>query len=202
LGAIVALGVLVIAPTALAYSQGSERSLWRRLGYAALGLYFGLLQLMLPLLLAIYGSALAVLACFVWSVGMGAVGYFVYTRLPRAWTLLAAWLAAGGGALALLMTSAALQPVDGSSFTLACVAGGAFACVWFGFYLAVALAFDAHNNEAGGAARIDFYRHFVRIKLERDRLTGYVIGFDRPSTDAARPRLIDVFQLVPGAPER
>jgi hypothetical protein len=202
LGAIVALGVLVIAPTALAYAQGRTRSLRRRLGYACIGLYFGVLQLMLPLLLAIYGDAGAALLCAAWSIGMGVAGYVVYCRWPRAWTLLAAWLAAGGGALAWIMTTGELQPVDGSSFALVCVAGGAFACVWFGFYLAVALAFDAHNNEAGGAARIDFYRHFVRIKLQRDRVTGYVIGFDRPATAGVRAKLIDVFELVPGAPEK
>jgi hypothetical protein len=202
LGAIIALGVLVVAPTAMAYAQGSGRSLRRRLGYACIGLCFGALQLMLPLLLAIYGDALDALSCAAWSIGIGALGHFLYCRWPRAWILLGAWLAAGGGALAWILISAELQPVDGASFALACAAGGVFACVWFGFYLAVALAFDAHNNEAGGAARIDFYRHFVRIKLERDRLTGYVIGFDRPATAGARAKLIDVFELVPEAQEQ
>jgi hypothetical protein len=52
-------------------------------------------------------------------------------------------------------------------------------CVWFGWYLAVALLFNGHNNEAGGAARLQGYKQFMRIRLRQDDLTAYVIGFDK-----------------------
>ena len=49
--------------------------------------------------------------------------------------------------------------------------------VWFSWYLAVSLAFNGHNNEAGGAARIQGYKHILRIKVEPTKITVYVIGF-------------------------
>jgi hypothetical protein len=45
--------------------------------------------------------------------------------------------------------------------------------------LAVALLFNGHNNEAGGAARLQGYKQFMRIRLRQDDLTAYVIGFDK-----------------------
>jgi hypothetical protein len=62
----------------------------------------------------------------------------------------------------------------------AALIGALLSCVWFGWYLAVSLAFNGHNNEAGGGARTEQFRHLVRIKLTRDSLTGYVIGIDEP----------------------
>jgi hypothetical protein len=97
--------------------------------------------------------------------------------------MLALWLAAGGGVIGIALGLGQLQPIAGSRFIVAFLSGGFFSCVWFGWYLAVALGFNAHNNEAGGAARLDAYRHFIRFKLEPDRITGYVIGFDRPCQD-------------------
>lgn len=69
--------------------------------------------------------------------------------------------------------------------------------VWFSWYLAVSLLFNGHNNEAGGAARIQGYKHILRIKVERDKLTVYVIGFDDAEIelDKLKPRLVDKFEL-------
>ena len=39
--------------------------------------------------------------------------------------------------------------------------------VWLGWYLAVSMKFDGHNNEAGGAARIEGFKHILRIKVRR-----------------------------------
>jgi hypothetical protein len=65
--------------------------------------------------------------------------------------------------------------------------------------LAVALAFDAHNNEAGGAARIEGFKEFIRFRINRDGLTGYVIGVDEPKADGGEgklhPKVIDVFRI-------
>jgi hypothetical protein len=69
--------------------------------------------------------------------------------------------------------------------------------VWFSWYLAVALAFNGHNNEAGGAARIEGFKHILRIRLKGDKLTVYVIGFDDAATELKdlKPRLVDKFDL-------
>lgn len=45
--------------------------------------------------------------------------------------------------------------------------------VWFSWYLAVSLLFNGHNNEAGRAARIQGYKHILRIKVEKDKLTEF-----------------------------
>ena len=97
--------------------------------------------------------------------------------------MLGAFVIAGAGSIILTLMAAELRPVDGRAFGVAFLAGGSFACIWFGFYLAVALGFGAHNNEAGGAARLDYYRHFIRFKLEPERITGFVIGFDKPAPE-------------------
>jgi hypothetical protein len=55
-------------------------------------------------------------------------------------------------------------------------------CVTFGWYLAVSLAFNGHNNEAGGAARIESFKGFIRINITPKALTAYVIGFDKPQS--------------------
>ena len=82
------------------------------------------------------------------------------------------------------------------------VLGAIFSCIWFGWYLAVSLAFHGHNNEAGGGARSEQYRHMIRFKLTEDTLTGYVIGIDEPVTDLSgkekappKFRLVDVFTV-------
>jgi hypothetical protein len=65
------------------------------------------------------------------------------------------------------------------------------------WYFAVSLAFQGHNNEVGGAARIEKFKHIVRIRIRRDDLTAFVIAIDNPSVNAyeSHPKLIDVFTL-------
>lgn len=99
--------------------------------------------------------------------------------------------------------------------------GSLMCCVWFGWYLAVCLTTtNGHNNESGGAARIENFKQFIRFRLTRETLTGYVIAVDdvsvigEPLKDAAgrpvmrdgkavlkdgdylKPRIIDVFHLT------
>jgi hypothetical protein len=80
------------------------------------------------------------------------------------------------------------------------VIGAFMSCVWFGWYLAVALVFNGHNNEVGGAARLEGYKQFMRIRLREDDLTAYVIGFDKAQPDGKdlipNLRLIDQFTLT------
>lgn len=80
---------------------------------------------------------------------------------------------------------------------IAGVIGLIMSCIWLGWYLAVSLSFNAHNNEAGGAGRIEEFKEFIRFRLTENEITGYVIAIDKPEEDGSRlqPRLIDVFSL-------
>ncbi|HKU38406.1 MAG TPA: metallophosphoesterase [Polyangiales bacterium] len=195
-GATLAALTLGVGPVVAGWLQGSGRSLARRVGYAALGAWFGALQLVLPLVLALHGTWLSATASLVCALVCSLIALPLSGSRSR---LLLLWLAAGSGALACAFVLGSLSPVRFTRFAVAFLAGGVFSCVWFGWYLAVSLAFHAHNNEAGGAARLDAFRHFIRFKLERDRLTGYVIGFDWPCRDlsALRVKLIERFELTP-----
>jgi hypothetical protein len=197
--AMAAVFMLGAAPIFAGAMQGVGRGLVPKLGYAALGLWFGALQLAIPLLLALQGSALSTCAALLWPLACAGLALPLQRRVRSAWPLLGLWLLAGLGAVALALWLGHPAPVSGSRFLLAFFSGGIFSCIWFGWYLAVSLGFNAHNNEAGGAARLDAYRHFIRFKLEPDRLTGYVIGFDRPEEEdaALKVRLIERFELTP-----
>jgi hypothetical protein len=87
-------------------------------------------------------------------------------------------------------------------------AGAVMSCLWFGWYLGVCAILNGHNNEIGGAARIEQFKEFIRFRLTPDGLTGYVIAVDDvsmigessgPDTvkdgSDLKPRLIDVFHL-------
>jgi len=95
-------------------------------------------------------------------------------------------------------------PVDWIRLALVSVLGALYSCVWFGWYMALTMSLNGHSNEAGGSARSEQYRHFIRFKLTRDTLTGYVIGIDNPANHMddkgrfkidSRLRLVDVFTL-------
>lgn len=94
-----------------------------------------------------------------------------------------------------LKNSEWLAPAIG--LLIAIVLGYRMSRIWLSWYLAVSLAFNGHNNEAGGAARIEGFKHILRIKLERDKLTVYVIGFENAETEMAnlKPTLVDKFEL-------
>lgn len=55
--------------------------------------------------------------------------------------------------------------------------------IWFSWYLGVSLAFNGHNNEAGGLARIEDFKHILRIRVQKDKLTVFVIGIDESKPD-------------------
>ena len=67
----------------------------------------------------------------------------------------------------------------------AALVGAVMCCYWFGWYLGVCFAFNGHNNEVGGAARIERFKQFVRVHLTPQGLTGYVIAVNDP-TDTGR----------------
>jgi len=136
-------------------------------------------------------------------------------KLNNGWPLAAAWIVLGVLLLATpFVLSAEINPPIlnagplNSADTLLpqfwlCVYAGAIgaimSCVFFGWYLAVALAFNGHNNEAGGAARIEGFKEFIRFRLNSKGLTGYVIAIDEAKTEGGngklQPKIIDVFQI-------
>jgi hypothetical protein len=58
--------------------------------------------------------------------------------------------------------------------------------------------YATNNNESGGAARIEGYKEFVRVRLTKETLTAYVIAIDEPATDGEKlaPRIVDTFTLT------
>ncbi len=125
----------------------------------------------------------------------------------HAWRLLTGWaLFASVLLLVIIVISLDRAPMEvtGWRFVAAAVLGAVFSCVWFGWYLAVSLAFNGHNNEAGGGARLPRYRQFIRFKITEKQLTGYVIGIDAPqdkllsqreNTGRQNVHVVDVFSL-------
>ena len=76
--------------------------------------------------------------------------------------------------------------------------GAILSCVWLGWYFGVCLGFHGHNNEAGGAARIEKFKELIRFRLKKDSLTGYVIAIRDPKRSGKEldPYLIDIFHLT------
>jgi len=178
-------------------------------GFFVLGASHALLQLAVPFLLVRKGHLL--LAPFVAFVIVG-VFQFIGSWLAKSesgWWLAIGWVAFGA---ALLITPFVLDasmfggpPVNnltgGRTFLLcfyAGVIGAVMSCALFGWYLAVALAFNGHNNEAGGAARIEGFKHLIRFRLNQDGLTGYVIAIDKAGTEEKQliPKIVDVFHIA------
>lgn len=209
---VVALAVGGLTYFAVSTGGGLKRGAGK-VAFGLLGLSHGLLQLIVPFLLVRKGHLL-------WaSLAMAAV-VVVFKYLGRwlakkksGWPLAAAWVLLGAALVAVpFVLNTDLKPhlfgggminspTDGwwrlGLCLLAAAAGAILSCVLFGWYLAVALAFNGHNNEAGGAARFEGFKQFVRFRLTRERLTGYVVAFDAPSTDgrSLRPKIVDVFHV-------
>ena len=77
------------------------------------------------------------------------------------------------------------------------VFGAFLSCVWLGWYLGVCLGFNGHNNESGGAARIEKFKQMVRFRLTKNSLTGYVIAVRDPQRcgRCLHPEIVDIFHL-------
>ncbi|MBK8149881.1 MAG: hypothetical protein IPK58_17190 [Acidobacteria bacterium] len=102
----------------------------------------------------------------------------------------------------------ALTPEGIAAFVVAIVLiaiiGYRLSRVWFGWYLAVTLLYNGHNNEAGGMARIEDYKHLVRIKITKTELTAYVIGLEKAVPDMTdegfKLEIVDKFTLTSAPP--
>jgi hypothetical protein len=174
------------------------------LAFALLGTTHALLQLTVPFLIIRKGH-------LIWApVAVAATAFaFKYlgrrlARMESGWPLAFAWAAFGAALLCIpfLIDAAPLNMPEGFRGRLGlCLYAGAIgammSCVLFGWYLAVSLAFNGHNNEAGGAARIEGFKQFIRFRITRNELTGYVIAVDeaRSEGDNLVPKIIDVFRL-------
>lgn len=185
----------------LAVIVGAKLHGWRgKAGFFVLGLWHALLQLAVPFLIVMSGSWVALgLALLVALVFM-----FVGTWLAKkkaAWPLLLFWLAHGCLQLVLPVSFWDVSPQSFSWMLLgiALGLGAVMSCVWLGWYLAVSLAYNGHNNEAGGAARIEDFKQFIRFRITKEELTGYVIAVDKPQINGAslRPKIVDIFRIAP-----
>src|SRR5262249_18279688 len=162
-----------------------------------IGIWHGLLQLLVPFVLIRHGSWLTwVIAAVLVLVPFGPLGIYLLKRnsrlgLPAVWVvygtllLVLPWLTsqpspiAPAGAPAIFFDSMVWRGFYGMLPSLiAGVAGAVICCLWFGWYLAVCFVFNGHNNEIGGAARIERFKQFIRFRLTENTLTGYVIAVD------------------------
>ncbi|HEY0405800.1 MAG TPA: hypothetical protein VGC89_08725 [Pyrinomonadaceae bacterium] len=194
-----------------AYSTGGHlKKGLGKAGFLLLGISHSLLQLLVPFLIVrkakLSWGLLAMLAATLLIVVIFKLIGRSLAKLENGWPLALAWVLFGAALLSIPLIPyfkqfSASTP-DGRWLqlllcVLAGVIGAIMSCVLFGWYLAVALAFNGHNNEAGGAARIEGFKQLIRFRLNRQGLTGYVIGIDEPGTQQSelRPKIIDVFHL-------
>lgn len=175
--------------------------------FLAIGFWHAILQISIPVCLALYASWTNwLIICFASiTITLIAGHLFAHQILFEKFTpdvqkkigfgLFSAWGVVG---ISVLFAATRGEPiaVDYLRLLMAFVSGAVFSCIWLGWYLAVSLAFNCHNNEAGGGARSEKFRHMIRFKLTENTLTGYVIGIDTPTKEVAPQfRLVDVFIL-------
>jgi hypothetical protein len=221
----------VVGLTALAYVKGGElvRHPLSKVRLLGVGVWHALLQLTLPFIWIVFGSLSALAVAALVSVAAYLCGYLcLRDRRHKMFTVV--WFAYGAAIFMIPFIDVLhfgprlehiLEPlIRGRWLGLAdaMIAGSIGAvnsCLWFGWYLAFCfLNFQGHNNEVGGAARIEDFKQFIRFRVTKDTITGYVIGVDdvsmigQPVENAGgaenaifkdgsylEPKLIDVFEL-------
>lgn len=220
--------VSAVGVTLLALLVGAERHDWKRggkVGYLFIGLWHALLQLVVPLLWTLSILHLVMSRDPNWAAAILLLPatYYIFRRFGisklrrnKRGMLLATWIVygllmivppvlylfvwVGGRGIENVL---ATLPLWGKIVVclIACGIGAYMSCVWFGWYLAVTMAFNGHNNEAGGAARLEGYKQFIRIRLTNNDLTAYVIGFDKALANGkeleneGNLRIVDQFKL-------
>jgi hypothetical protein len=174
-------------------------------GFLLLGIVHAFLQLLIPFLLVRKGHLIwAPLAALVIVVAFQFIGARL-AKLKSGLPLAIGWVLFAAALLIIpfvLPSPSSINVPDGFWPTLfLCLYAGAIgammSCVLFGSYLGVALGFNGHNNEAGGAARIEGFKQLIRFRLTPEGLTGYVIGIDEVKTRGAdlNPRIVDIFRI-------
>ncbi|MGH8549450.1 MAG: hypothetical protein ACRERU_12795 [Methylococcales bacterium] len=204
---IVVLALVVVGLLAYATKVGAAGLDRRaRLSMLLIGIWHLFLQLTTPVSWVAHNDALTTVLVLVTVVAATMTVGFAVPRLVNQYPqfgnqewiarfLTLCWLVIGIGCLAFAFAGTATTEVSTGRMAGAFITGTIFSCVWFGWYLAVSSTYRGHYNEAGGGARADRYRHMIRFKLEPDRLTGYVIGIDRPVSDFD-PKNLPTFELV------
>lgn len=194
-------------------------------GKLLIGIWHTILQLLVPYILIRNGNYFTWIVAAVLLVLPIPLAQFLAKRNKGVLVSLA-WLAYGVVMLTLPWTVAWILSLLGLSSTpvfsditgwwglvpsiLAGLVGAIISCLWTGWYFAVCFLFNGHNNEVGGAARIEEFKQFIRFRLTSEGLTGYVIAVDdvtkvgeiQPNGHVVDGsdlnfKLIDVFHLVP-----
>jgi hypothetical protein len=179
-----------------------------------LGVLHLIFQVAIPFLLVSKGSWLTwlIAAILVFWISPRAGEYLMknnisWLKIHNRWWVLLAWLVFGAALflITFINKTALIDQIsqegrgkDVIGLIAACLIGGVTSCVMLGWYLAVSLGFNGHNNEVGGATRIENFKQFIRIRLTRDTLSAYVIAVDDPQEEGKllKPRIIDAFTLV------
>jgi len=206
-------------PRTAIHGSGKNRTLGfgRKILRGSFGLWHAILQIGAPFLFArqmaqmtrITVVALIVITALL-ILAMCRVGRSLL-KAGRRRVLAIAWIVYGALMLALPWLTMKLGGQAGAFFPIeqrsgwlglwwslvAGIIGLVMSCVWFGWYLGVCFAFNGHNNEVGGACRIEEFKQFIRFRLTEDGLTGYVIAIDKPEERGRdlKPKVIDIFDL-------
>jgi hypothetical protein len=196
-----AIAVVVIGLIVLAALIGGGLHTWKgKTLFGLLGLWHAVLQILVPFLLVKRGTWLSFLLALVSIFVFGFFGS-VFVRYHSRWLALV-WVVYGVWLLYLPLISTRPPWIPQDKWPLlGLVVSGAvgllMTCVSLGWYFAVSLTYQGHNNEAGGAARIEEFKEFMRIRITPQGLTAYVIGFDHPQTEGhlLKPKLLDMFHL-------
>jgi hypothetical protein len=220
---LVFFGVIFVLPFSAAVGLLAKRGAAGSVGKLLIGVWHYLLQVAVPFILIRKASLLTLII----AVAVIAVGTPIGERLLarfKGGALAVVWVILGALTLVLPLWLVPSAPVAGEGLwpalvhpwfvpgewtgwlglvpsVAAAVVGAVMCCYWFGWYLGVCFAFNGHNNEVGGAARIERFKQFVRFHLTPEGLTGYVIAVNDPS-DTGReltPHVVDVFHLRPKA---
>lgn len=225
---LIALGLgVMLLPFKVAGDLLYTKPKWLRIvGKAAIGLWFLVLQVLVPFILILNGNWIMWALAAILVVLPIPLAQFLFKRNSRAGLTLL-WLVYGAVMLALPWitnwVSSRFPGYEGYSLIfpnpqgwfaaipaiIAAIIGAVICCLWTGWYFAVSFIFNGHNNEVGGTARVEGFKEFIRFRLTKDSLTGYVIAVDDVSqigeTRNGRTmdgsdlevKLIDVIHLVP-----
>lgn len=188
--------------------SGLQPNRLSKIWLGAIGAWHALLQLLVPVLYVRIGgwNALLILVVSVLvtsTFGKYSLGSVAMKKFPK--LLVFIWFVYGSGLLALpfwmqhttMQTSYNAGWIYVGHAALAIALGCVMSMAWLGWYLAVSLGFNSHPNEAGGAGRIEKFRHILRICLTENQLSVYVIAADETCKEAGNIhlRLIDNFAL-------
>ena len=184
----------------------------------ALGLWHGVVQVIVPFLLVRLGNLLSIGVTLLIMGLAASIGVALSRVVPSpksggdhrfGFPLLAVWVVTIAAVIAAVfylpeVLSLPVYHTDSRWALLIPIAasggiGALMSCVSLGWYFAVAAAINAHNEQAGGAARIEQFKQIIRFRVTAQGLTAFVIAFDQPRMHGSelKLKLIDVFNIAP-----